>query len=301
MMVQTRESRDCTRACAFCLCPLSSIEGLDLPLPSAPLSCRCGEPYCSEACLLAAWASEHAPLCPAVLGEGPAEAVASLWHLLRGLPNIGEAFEAAVRLLALAVRDLPEVEEDSLSSARSPLTQTGERFWDALAGLAAAPWWETLGLKQGGSQVREAQELTSQVLRLLQMILPDRPPLRDLGRDELARVVGQVRMNAIEVVVQPAEAEAGVIDGPPLPEPVIGISMHLVASAANHACVPSCTVQGSLPGLNGWAVLQAVRPLAEGEEATISYTALGPETRQELREQWLFDCDCRHCGAVFEE
>merc|ERR1711918_66324 len=75
------------------------------------------------------------------------------------------------------------------------------------------------------------------------------------------------------------------------------IALHLVASAVNHACEPNCTLQTGLPfpEVRGWAILQAIRPLSEGEELTIAYLPAGATRRTELLEQWLFDCKCEAC------
>ncbi|CAE8622522.1 unnamed protein product [Polarella glacialis] len=107
-------------------------------------------------------------------------------------------------------------------------------------------------------------------------------------------LVGQVRMNAVEAIVPPAEADA---QGEQL-QPAEGLALHLVASTVNHACEPNCALQSglALAEIRGWAVLQALRPLAEGEEVSIEYVGRGADRHDELLEQWGFDCACRHCG-----
>merc|ERR1712007_244309 len=122
--------------------------------------------------------------------------------------------------------------------------------------------------------------------------------LRCFDEARLAYLVGQIRMNAVEVVVPPAEAAPLENSGEAGP-PAVGIALHLVASAANHACDPNCSLQSGLPmpELRGWAVLQSVRPLRNGEELTIAYVPPGPSRRSELKEQWLFDCRCGACDV----
>merc|ERR1711879_414703 len=121
----------------------------------------------------------------------------------------------------------------------------------------------------------------------------------NLTVDCLAHLVGQIRMNAVEVMV-PEEVDP-TTSGPSIS--TVGIGLHFVASAVNHACNPNCTLQTALPELRGWAVLQAMQPLLLGEEITIAYMPAEPNRCESLREQWLFECSCEQCcaGRVHEQ
>mmetsp|Transcript_69443 Transcript_69443/g.196028 ORF Transcript_69443/g.196028 Transcript_69443/m.196028 type:complete len:347 (-) Transcript_69443:11-1051(-) len=287
-LVQTHASRSSTPACSRCLCPFAAARGAeDL---GEMVCCACGDRYCSEACRRLAWSAEHELLCPAAgpSAEGAGrEAAVALRRLLSELPNIGEAFELAIRLLALSAHEEVELAEGE----QRPVV--GPRLWSLLQGLAGSAWWETVRFERG--QLEEARRVTQQVLELAKEVLSGQALLPDVGSDAFAHLVGQVRMNAVEVVVPPEddEDESG--------QSAAGIALHLVASAVNHECEAKCAVQTALPlpELRGWAVLQALSPLSVGSEVTISYAA-GPraERRAALSEQWLFECGCAACEAA---
>ncbi|CAE8717067.1 unnamed protein product, partial [Polarella glacialis] len=256
-------------------------------------ACECGEGYCSEGCRSAADVG-HRALCAAALPIEKAQALRSLRSLLQELPNVCEAFEAVLLLLAAATAgsktpQIPGAPEQEPESGQVP---TGPRLWSLVQGLAGAPWWETLSLPP--PMVSEAQAITASVLEFIQAVLSEEELVGDLSVGDLAMLVGQVRMNAVEAIVPPAEADA---QGEQL-QPAEGLALHLVASTVNHACEPNCALQSglALAEIRGWAVLQALRPLAEGEEVSIEYVGRGADRHDELLEQWGFDCACRHCG-----
>ncbi|CAE8600659.1 unnamed protein product, partial [Polarella glacialis] len=97
VLVQTCRSRSMTAACARCLCPLAPAG----PSVVWPYACECGEGYCSEGCRSAADVG-HRALCAAALPIEKAQALRSLRSLLQELPNVCEAFEAVLLLLAAA-------------------------------------------------------------------------------------------------------------------------------------------------------------------------------------------------------
>ena len=94
----------------------------------------------------------------------------SLVHLLGDLPNVGEAFRLAVKLLARGITDL--------------------QLLDLSAGLAGAPWWETAGIS--GHFIQEARDVTQVAFALLQTVLTDLPA--EFTADDLGVLVGQLRM-----------------------------------------------------------------------------------------------------------
>eukprot|EP00439_Symbiodinium_sp_Y106_P084905 s905_g26.t5 len=240
-VLQLQKSKTELLACQQCLCPLSTA--------MSAVVCQCGEQFCSKTCYEMAKQQGHERLCPALLGSQEASAMESLIHLLRDLPNVGEAFRLAVKLLARAITDL--------------------QLLELSAGLAGAPWWETAGISD--HLIQEARDVTQVAFTLLQTVLTDLPA--EFTADDLGFLVGQLRMNAVEVLV-PVEDQllASDLCGAAAVE---GLALYFVASAVNHSCHPNCALQSCFasPGLRGWAVLQALRPIDEGEEVTIAYLA----------------------------
>lgn len=240
-LLQLQNSKMELLACQQCLCPLSTA--------TSGIDCQCGEQFCSKACYEMAKQQGHDRLCPALLGSQEASAMESLVHLLGDLPNVGEAFRLAVKLLARGITDL--------------------QLLDLSAGLAGAPWWETAGIS--GHFIQEARDVTQVAFALLQTVLTDLPA--EFTADDLGVLVGQLRMNAVEVLVPVEEPLlASDVCGAAAVE---GLALYFVASAVNHSCHPNCALQScfACPGLRGWAVLQALRPIDEGEEVTIAYLA----------------------------
>eukprot|EP00747_Dinoflagellata_sp_TGD_P034782 gnl/TRDRNA2_/TRDRNA2_137459_c0_seq2.p1 gnl/TRDRNA2_/TRDRNA2_137459_c0~~gnl/TRDRNA2_/TRDRNA2_137459_c0_seq2.p1 ORF type:complete len:203 (+),score=28.52 gnl/TRDRNA2_/TRDRNA2_137459_c0_seq2:49-657(+) len=191
---------------------------------------------------------------------------------------------------------IPDDDDDQdLHLSEAPTS--GPRLWTLVSGLAGEPWWLTLGTAGGQGIDAEARAVTGSVMSHLKALLPfDEPPLDKVTEDDFAHLVGQIRMNAVEAIVPYMNEDESFKDEVEVPS-AVGIALHLVASAVNHSCSPSCTLQTglALPSLRGWAVLQAARSFAEGEEATIAYVPPGPNRHRELLEQWCFDCDCGNC------
>eukprot|EP00969_Alexandrium_andersonii_P167442 7401900-Alexandrium_andersonii.AAC.3 len=69
-------------------------------------------------------------------------------------------------------------------------------------------------------------------------------------------------------------------------EPSVGIALHLTVSAANHACAPNCALQTALPGLPGWAVLQAVRDVSRGATVSRDFRRVGLAVNWSLVSAW---------------
>eukprot|EP00931_Biecheleriopsis_adriatica_P093817 TRINITY_DN67538_c0_g1_i1.p1 TRINITY_DN67538_c0_g1~~TRINITY_DN67538_c0_g1_i1.p1 ORF type:complete len:501 (+),score=131.08 TRINITY_DN67538_c0_g1_i1:25-1527(+) len=70
---------------------------------------------------------------------------------------------------------------------------------------------------------------------------------------------------------------------------------------ANHSCAPNCLADGDL------GTLRAMRPVAAGEELTVSYLddaalLMAREARRkELQEHWEFHCACKRCEALGDD
>eukprot|EP00434_Breviolum_minutum_P033373 symbB.v1.2.029529.t3/scaffold3233.1/size60571/5 len=252
VMIQLASSKRETSACEHCLNPL---------FPSdAMVTCGCAT-FCSTECLASSMASGHSFLCTGIESTSDLGIVRQLDELLQELGNIGEAIRLCVRLLARGA-----VEGSYLA-----------------CGLWGVPWWHTVAGFEGPLSA-EALETTDRVLELIGQLMP-LPEGFDVK--DLATLVGRVRMNAVEVVVQ-ADAEAEAFSA------ARGLALYLVASAVNHDCKPNCALQSCLPmpELRGWAVLQALRDLEEGEEVTIEYVEDSPDRHEQLLEQWRFQCNC---------
>lgn len=75
-----------------------------------------------------------------------------------------------------------------------------------------------------------------------------------------------------------------------------GSALYLLASLFNHSCEPSVNV--TFPRNDGTAVFSAARPIAKGEQLTISY--LDVDQRVDVRQSYLsfaygFRCQCEKC------
>jgi len=66
----------------------------------------------------------------------------------------------------------------------------------------------------------------------------------------------------------------------------------------NHSCIPNAIVVNPSDFPNASVVVQALEPIQEGEEITISYIdeTMSKEKRKELLStHYLFDCKCAKC------
>ncbi|XP_014304012.2 histone-lysine N-methyltransferase SMYD3-like [Myotis lucifugus] len=74
----------------------------------------------------------------------------------------------------------------------------------------------------------------------------------------------------------------------------VGVGLYPSMSLLNHSCDPNCSIVFNGPHL----LLRAVRDIQAGEELTICYLDMlmtSAERRQQLRDQYCFDCDCARC------
>ena len=79
-----------------------------------------------------------------------------------------------------------------------------------------------------------------------------------------------------------------------------GRALYLPCALFNHSCLPNCVRVQS--GIN--IRIQALRPIARGEELCISYIDLEGNTsdrRELLRKHYLFDCVCVRCLDATEQ
>lgn len=87
----------------------------------------------------------------------------------------------------------------------------------------------------------------------------------------------------------------------PEPDGMVRVEMLLTTSRLNHSCMPNA-LRG--PGAqDGTIEVRALRPVAAGEELTISYVdedvLLSPceARRDRLESRWLFRCQCQRCSS----
>uniref|UniRef100_A0A8C9PGB7 [histone H3]-lysine(4) N-trimethyltransferase n=1 Tax=Spermophilus dauricus TaxID=99837 RepID=A0A8C9PGB7_SPEDA len=74
----------------------------------------------------------------------------------------------------------------------------------------------------------------------------------------------------------------------------VGVGIFPNLGLVNHDCWPNCTVIFN----NGRIELRALGKISEGEELTVSYIDflnVSEERRQQLKQQYYFDCTCEHC------
>ena len=123
-------------------------------------------------------ASGHDFLC----AESPEKA--QLEQLLVEMANVGEAFRLALKLLACFIAEISQQSEGEEGDSKA-LEKL--RFLDGFCGV---PWWETTGFN--AELIPEAISTTGNVLQLLRKILP---LPKTFDTDDLASLVGRVRMN----------------------------------------------------------------------------------------------------------
>lgn len=78
-------------------------------------------------------------------------------------------------------------------------------------------------------------------------------------------------------------------------DPAGGVCLFSLGALLNHSCAPTAS---RLP-LPGCLVVRASRPLAPGEEVTVSYIDVRKPLQsrhRELRSKWGFDCGCERCA-----
>ncbi|XP_048213469.1 histone-lysine N-methyltransferase SMYD3 [Perognathus longimembris pacificus] len=74
----------------------------------------------------------------------------------------------------------------------------------------------------------------------------------------------------------------------------VGVGLYPSMSLLNHSCDPNCSIVFNGPHL----LLRAVRDIKAGEELTICYLDVlmtSEERREQLRDQYYFECDCIRC------
>lgn len=289
------------------------------PMP-ALVSCPggCDEVhYCSGKCAQEAWQAYHSILCVAK-AENPAKMVEFRAHA----DETNDIFNLAAMVVAKTVlTSLKHVgaglsDEEALQRAWEPFSMG----WKAL-------WWDSVGRPDDVATSEEddfrkqLQELAEDSLEYLRCALPEPaarfPALFTL--DVWGSIIGMFELNNLDVSIpspvedyfllideleEPERSEAMQISQPLLDaldqdydEPCSGSAFYAVHSCMNHSCDPNTA--SVVPGKDGeaQAIIQCLKPIAKGEELTISYIDLDAtwEERQDMLSDYGFRCACKRC------
>ena len=128
---------------------------------------------------------------------------------------------------------------------------------------------------------RRGQSVWSEVREHIGPWVLARPGMEEVSMEMVERVVGIIRTNSIK---WDSSASGGG-----------SYALCPLFACLNHSCGSNATdVQTSCDHV----VVRAVRAIKRGEEVTIQYRASTMDSvtrRRELREFWMFDCDCERC------
>lgn len=310
---------------ALAACRASASRRLDAPALPCPTP-GCGALFCSAACRDAELAGAHGLLCADVALDGArrrswaafrAHARAHHENLLLaaravawGVGRVRSGTEAAaVRAELLACQNAPwhELAEGRAAGRFSPLASRARRLEvlrESLALLRAvlptAPELEPL-LEPGfyarllgefdlvNVSVEYANGLGGRLRRALREPSDGLAPVARACAAAL-RETRRIAVCAHEAGEEAPEAE----DAEELP-PFMGVGLARLVALMNHSCEPSCEVDF---GEDAVAVVTALRPVAAGEELTISYINEErplAERQAALRADYRFACSCPRC------
>lgn len=167
---------------------------------------------------------------------------------------------------------------------RQPLTRALLRPLVALSTAAPA----AADVSAASSSTPSAAPTTQVVKELVDALLL---------RATINTLVGQLTVNA-----QALNTVVPQLPGKPLSACIIcmGAAVFTLQSNFNHSCTPNAMVSAS-PNRDHEIVVVAKRPIAKGEEVTISYIVTeGKSTaeRQEELQSYFFTCQCPACSAT---
>ncbi|OEH79560.1 uncharacterized protein LOC34623874 [Cyclospora cayetanensis] len=108
-----------------------------------------------------------------------------------------------------------------------------------------------------------------------------------LGIEGLAFLYGTLMRNAQSLLMWGATNEGSLMV-------LRAAGVYLLQACCNHSCIPNCSVENIE---DASITLRAERPIAEGDELTISYVPLSlpQKKRQALLDSYRFTCDCARC------
>ena len=139
--------------------------------------------------------------------------------------------------------------------------------------------------------IRRGQAVWDEVREHIGPWVLARPGMEEVSLETVERVVGIIRTNSIKWDQQQMSASR---DGSH------AYALCPLFACLNHSCGSNATdVQTSC----GHVVVRAVRAIKRGEEVSIQYRASAMDSvtrRRELKEFWMFECDCERCRDTTE-
>ena len=273
--------------------------------------------YCSQQCAQEAWKEYHSILCVAK-AENPPKVIEFRAHA----DETNDIFNLAAIVVANTVLHSMKHAKEGAAAEEAVC-----RAWEPFSMGWKALWWESVGLPDDVPTSEEAdfrsqlQRLAKDSLELLCRAL-EGPAQRFPALFTLevwGNIIGMFELNNLDVSIpSPIEDYFLFIDGLEEPErtkamqitqplldaldqaydePCSGSALYAVHSCLNHSCDPNTAAL--LPEKDGeaQAIIQCLKPIAKGEELTISYIDLdiGWEERQEMLADYGFHCSCNRC------
>ena len=139
---------------------------------------------------------------------------------------------------------------------------------------------------QGHLETRRRQPVWAEVRDYIGPWVLARPGMEEVSLEMVERVVAILRTNSIKWEESDASASS---------DSVGSYALCPLFACLNHSCQSNATdVQTTC----GHVAVRAVRAISKGEEVSIQYRAATMDSvtrRRELREFWMFECECARC------
>mmetsp|Transcript_4470 Transcript_4470/g.28487 ORF Transcript_4470/g.28487 Transcript_4470/m.28487 type:complete len:477 (-) Transcript_4470:337-1767(-) len=291
----------------------------EFPMPALiPCPGGCDEAqYCSQQCAQEAWEGYHSILCVSQVAN-PSKMIEFYAHA----DETNDIFNLAALVVAKTVLAATKYAKEGASDEEAV-----GRAWEPFSMGWKALWWESVGLPDD-VPISEEEDFRNQLQKLAEDSLEmlrhalEEPAVRfpALFTLELwGNIIGMFELNNLDVSIpspvedyflfideleEPERSKAMQITQPMLDaldkaydEPCSGSAFYAVHSCLNHSCDPNTAAL--LPENDGeaQAIIQCLKPIAKGEELTISYIDLdaGWEERQEMLADYGFHCCCNRC------
>ncbi|XP_060189067.1 histone-lysine N-methyltransferase ATXR2 isoform X1 [Lycium barbarum] len=303
-------------------------EKFSLP-PVVPCPGGCKENYyCSNSCAEADWESFHSLLCT---GEGSKSlSTKALQKFIEHANDTNDIFLLAAKVISFTVlryRKLKESRHEGkgkqVISESIDFSLLGEA-WKPVAMGYKRRWWDCIALPDDvdsdeASFRRQIKELAFTSLQLLKAAIFDVECKPLFSLEIYGNIIGMFELNNLDLVVEsPVEDYFLCIDDLPLSEkgeaeqttkPILdalgddysicceGTAFFPLQSCMNHSCRPNAKAFKREEDRDGQATIIALRPIAKGEEITISYIDedLPFEERQASLADYGFRCGCSKC------
>ena len=275
--------------------------------------------------------------CCAQSKAGDAAALREFWSHTRATNDIfGLAAQviAAVALSAEASLGVSPAADDAPPTAAPSAAARAAALaaaWEPFRAAHRVPWWDCVSLPPDVKRSGEAaffdslRRLADSSRRRLAAALPalaaTYPALFTLRT--YASVIGLFELNNLDIVLEspvenyfllvddlqegPARAAAMAVTAPLLDAldseyatPLDGTGFFPFVACANHSCDAAAASSKGETDVDGAARLVAMRPIAAGEEVTISYIDDEESSvwrRREALADYGFVCDCARCVA----